>query len=55
MFLLNQHFIDPLPLYELGPMKVLLLREEMKVPEQNPDEPEDAYTQRLMAVRLCFV
>ena len=52
MFLLNHNFIDPLPLYELGPMKGLLSREEMNVPEQTQDETEDVYRQRLMVVCL---
>lgn len=53
VFLLNQNFIDPLPIYELGPMKGLLLREELKVPEQNDGENDEQFKLRLMEVWNC--
>ena len=53
VLLLNHNFIDPLPMYELGPMKGILAREELKVPEQNEGENDEQFKLRLMKVWKC--
>ena len=50
MFKINQSHIDPLPLYETGPLKAILGRDEEKVPDQQPEEGEPEYAERLRKV-----
>ena len=50
MFKINQSHIDPLPLYDTGPLRAILLRDEVKVPDQQPGEGEDQYAERLREV-----
>ena len=51
MFKINQKHIDPLPLVkEVGPLRAILTRDEVKVPDQQPGEGEDQYVEKLKEV-----
>ena len=50
MFKINQNHIDPLPLYDTGPLRVILMRDEIKVPDQENGEGEPEYAERLREV-----
>ena len=50
MFKINQSHIDPLPLFETGPLRAILMRDEVKVPDQQLGEGEEQYAERLRQV-----
>jgi len=50
VFKINQHYIDPLPLYESGPLQAILIRDDVKVPDQQAGEGEEQYAERLREV-----
>ena len=50
MFKVNQNHIDPLPLFQTGPLKAILGRDEVKVPDPLPGEQEADYAERLRKV-----
>ena len=50
MFTINQSHIDPLPLFETKPLRAILMRDEVKVPDQLPGEGEEQYAKRLRQV-----
>ena len=50
MFKINQSHIDPLPLFEIGPLQAILMRDEVKVPDQQLGEGEEQYAERLRQV-----
>ena len=50
MFKINQSSIDPLPLFGTGPLKAILGRDEVKVPDQQAGEGEAEYDERLRQV-----
>ena len=47
---INQSSIDPLPLFETGPLRGILMRDEVKVPDQLLGEAEAGYAERLRQV-----
>ena len=50
MNIINKNGLDPVTIYELGPIKAMLAREEMAVPEQEDDEEDQQYRERLIQV-----
>ena len=50
MYIINNNGLDPVTIYELGPIKAMLTREEMAVPEQEDDEEDQQYRDRLIQV-----
>ena len=53
MYKINQSNLDPLPLCrELRPLRAMLIRDEIKVPDQQAGETEEQYCERLRQVRL---
>ena len=51
MYKINQSHIDPLPLCrEPGPLRAMLLRDEIKVPDQLANESDEQYCERLRQV-----
>jgi len=51
VYKINQSHIDPLPLYqELGPLRAMLNRDEIKVPDQLANESDEQYSERLRQV-----
>jgi len=47
---INQNHIDPLPLYDIGPLRAILGRDEVKVPDWLYGEQEAQYAERLRQV-----
>ena len=54
MFKVNENHLDPLPLFDTGPLTAILAREEMKVPDQQAGEGEEQYAERLRQVDMCI-
>ena len=55
VFKINQNHIDPLPLYDTGPLRAILMRDEVKIPDQLNGEGEPEYAKRLREVyNLCM-
>ena len=50
MFKINQKHLDPLPLYDIGQLRGMLMRDEVKVLEQQKGEGEEQYAERLRQV-----
>ena len=50
MNIINKNGLDPITVYDLGPIKAMLTREEMQVPEQEDDEDDQQYRDRLIQV-----
>ena len=51
VFKINQKGIDPLPIIkEIGPLRAILGRDEVKVPDQQAGEGEEQYAERLREV-----
>ena len=51
VYKINQSHLDPLPLcHELGPLRAMLIRDEIKVPDQQAGETEEQYCERLRQV-----
>ena len=50
VYKINQNHIDPLPLYDTGPLRGILMRNEMKLPDQQAGEREEQYAERLRQV-----
>ena len=50
VYKINQNHIDPLPLYDTGPLRAILGRDEVKVPDQYYGEGEEDYAERLRQV-----
>ena len=48
--IINKNGLDPVTIYELGQIKAMLTREEMAVPEQEDDEEDQQYRDRLIQV-----
>ena len=48
--IINQNGLDPVTIYELNQIKAMLTREEIDVPEQEDDEEEKQYRERLIQV-----
>ena len=47
---INQHNIDPIPLYGTSQLGAILMRDEVKVPDQQPGEGEELYAEKLRQV-----
>ena len=50
MYKINQNHIDPLPLYDTGPLRAILMRDEVKVPDMQAGEGEEQYAEKLREV-----
>ena len=48
---INQGHLDPVTMHETEKVKVILLREELAVPEREGEEEEEDYRERLIKVR----
>ena len=48
--IINQHGLDPVTIYEIKFIKLMLSREEMEPPEQEDDEDDQQYRDRLIQV-----
>ena len=56
VFMINQKHIDPLPLVnEIRSLRAVLIRDEVKVPDQQPGEEEEQYAERLKKVNIYLV
>ena len=55
VYKINQNYIDPLPLYDAGSLQAILMRDEVKVPDQQPAEGEEQYTERLRQVIELYI
>ena len=56
VFKINQNHIDPLPIiHEIGPLRMILGRDDVKVPDQQPGEGEEQYAERLRVVNNYLV
>ena len=56
MFKINQSHIDPLSLFEVGQLRAILMRDEVKVPDQQHGEGEDQYAEQLRQVdSICLL
>ena len=51
---INQNQIDPLPLYDIGKLRAILTRDEVKVPNQRHKEGEEQYAERLRQVFMTL-
>ena len=50
MNIINKHGLDPVTMYETLKIKLMLTREEIAVPEQEDDEDDQQYRERLVQV-----
>ena len=50
VYKINQNHIDPLPLYDAYQLRYVLMRDEVKVPDQQRGEGEEQYAERLRQV-----
>ena len=50
MNIINKHGLDPVTMYETLKIKLMLTREEIAVPEQEDDEDDQQYRERLIQV-----
>ena len=50
VYKINQNHIDPLPVYDTGPLRAIFMRGEVKVPDQQRGEGEEQYAERLRQV-----
>ena len=50
VYKINQNHVDPLPMYGTGPLRAFLMRDEVKVPDQQKGEGEEQYAERLRQV-----
>ena len=50
VYKVNQNHIDPIPLYGTGRLGAILVRDEVKVPDQQPGEGEEQYAEKLRQV-----
>ena len=55
MLKINQNYIDPLPLYDIGKLRAILTRDEVKVPNQRQIEGEEQYAERLRQVFMTLL
>ena len=55
MNIINKHGLDPVTMYETLKIKLMLTREEIAVPEQEDDEDDQQYRERLIQVRNVVV
>ena len=53
--IINKHGLDPITIYETDKVKLMLMREEIAVLEQEDDEDDQDYRQRLIQVEsMCI-
>ena len=50
VYKINQNNIDPVPLCDIGPLRAILMRDEVKVPDQQKGEGEEQFAERLRQV-----
>ena len=50
MNIINKHGLDPVTIYETDKVKLMLMREEIAVLEQEDDEDDQQYRERLIQV-----
>ena len=56
VFKINQNHIDPLPIvHEIGHLRNILTRDDVKVPDQQYGEGEEQYAERLREVNNYIV
>ena len=55
VYKVNQNHIDPIPLYGTGRLGAILMRDEVKVPDQQRGEGEEQYAERLRQVFVSLV
>ena len=56
VYKINQNHIDPLPLYhECGPLRAMLLRDELTPPDQAVGESDAVYCERLRQVLTVLI
>ena len=48
--IINQHGLDPVTIYETPKIKLMLTRDEIEPPEQEDDEDDQQYRERLIQV-----
>ena len=49
--IINKHGLDPVTIYEVNKIKLMLARDEVEVPEQEEDEDDQQYREKLILVR----
>ena len=50
MNIINKHGLDPVTIYEANKIKLMLMRDEVEVPEQEEDEDDQQYREKLIQV-----
>ena len=50
VYKIYQNHIDPLPLYDTSLLRAILMRDEVKIPDQQLGEGEEQYAEKLRQV-----
>jgi hypothetical protein len=48
--IINEHGLDPVTIYDINKVKLMLTRDEKEVPEQEEDEDDQQYREKLIQV-----
>jgi hypothetical protein len=48
--IINEHGLDPVTIYDINKIKLMLTRDEKEVPEQEEDEDDQQYREKLIQV-----